>query len=124
MYHVSQLPVRVAERARTTLTAEEFSNINDDEFLRALVVDAAGRETAHILQQVRDTHKDYFNSLDADAYQAAMHSIFDKILAEVLADSAIAQSVAILKGEVLQVGNDARHPGLSLSNTGMPIVSY
>ena len=124
MYHVSQLPVRVAERARTTLTAEEFSSINDDEFLRALVVDAAGRETAHILQQVRDTHKDYFNSLDADAYQAAMHSIFDKILAEVLADSAIAQSVAILKGEVLQVGNDARHPGLSPPNTRIPIVSY
>ena len=124
MYPVSQLPVRIAERARTTLTAEEFSNIDDDEFLKALVVDAAGRETAHILQQVRNTHKDYFNSLDADAYQAAMRGIVDKILAEVLADSAIAQSVAILKGEVLQVGNDARHPGMSLPNTRIPIVSY
>ena len=123
MYHVTQLPVRIAERARTTLTAEEFSNIDDDEFLKALVVDAAGRETAHILQQVRNTHKDYFNSLDADAYQAAMRGIVDKILAEVLADSAIAQSVAILKGEVLQAGNDARHPALSLSNMRMPIVS-
>lgn len=110
MYPVNQLPVRIAERARTTLTAEEFSNIDDDEFLRALVVDAAGRETAHILQQVRNTHKDYFNSLDADAYQAAMRSIVDKILAEVLADSAIAQSVAILKGEVLQAGAEATPP--------------
>ena len=124
MYPVNQLPVRIAARARTTLTAEEFSNIDDDEFLKALVVDAAGRETAHILQQVRNTHKDYFNSLDADAYQAAMRGIVDKILAEVLADSAIAQSVAILKGEVLQAGNDARHPGMSLPNTRIPIVSY
>lgn len=110
MYHVSQLPIRIAERARTTLTAEEFSNINDDEFLKALVVDAAGRETAHILQQFRNTHKDYLNSLDADAYQAAMHSIFDEILADVLADPAIAQSVAILKGEVLQVGAEVTPP--------------
>ena len=110
MYHVSQLPVRIAERARTTLTAEEFSNIDDDEFLRALVVDAAGRETAHILQQVRNTHKDYLNSLDADAYQAAMRSIVDKILAEVLADSAIDQSVAILKGDGPQAEAEATPP--------------
>ena len=97
MYHVSQLPLRIAERARTTLTDEEFSNIHDDEFFRALVVDAAGREMAHILQQVWDTHKAHFNSLDAEDYRATMHNIFNEILAEALADSAIARSVAILK---------------------------
>ena len=99
MYHVNQLPIRIAERARTTLTDEEFSNINDDEFLRAIVVDAAGREMAHILPQVWDTHKAYFNSLDVEDYRATMHNIFNEILAEALADSAIARSVAILKAD-------------------------
>lgn len=99
MYHIKEMPTYIAERVKITLGPEELLKIDDDDLLRAVVVDAAGRESASLLQQIQDKHVDYFDLLDEQGFQADMNYIFNAILQKAIKDSTISESVAILKKE-------------------------
>ncbi len=99
MYHIKEMPTYIAERVKITLGPEELLKIDNDDLLRSVVVDAAGRESAVLLQQIQDKHVDYFDLLDGQDNQDDMKLIFNAILKKALADSTITESITILKKE-------------------------
>ncbi len=91
------MPTYIAERVKITLGPEELIKIDNDDLLRSVVVDAAGWESAVLLQQIQDKHVDYSDLLDEQSNQDDMSFIFKAILNNALADSTITESVTILK---------------------------
>lgn len=99
MYRLTEMPTRIAERVKITFSPEELLKIDNDKLLRAIVAEAAGRETAALLNRIRDYNQAYFDLLDAGAFRDVIGDISSEILEKVIDGQIITQAVAILKEE-------------------------
>ncbi len=97
MYPIKELPEHIAARVTITLGPEELVRIDNDDILRAVVVDAAGRESAVLLQQIQGKHEDYLDLLGGQVEQSDISFIYNTIVQKAISDVTIDESVAILK---------------------------
>ena len=59
MYPINEMPEHIAKRVKIVLGPEELMNIDNEDMLRAVVVDAAGRESAVLLQRIQWKPEEY-----------------------------------------------------------------
>lgn len=97
MYPIKEMPQHIAERVNITLGPEELMRIDNDDTLRAVVVDAAGRESAVLLQRIQGKHEEYIDLLDEQGQQPDISYIYNVIIQKAISDVTIDESVAILK---------------------------
>lgn len=97
MYPIKEMPEHIAERVKITLGPEELMKIDNDDMLRAVVVDAAGRESAVLLQRIQGKPEKYFDLLDEQGKQSDISYIYNIIIQKAISDVTINESVAILK---------------------------
>ena len=97
MYPIKEMPEHIAERVKITLGPEELMKIDNDDTLRAVVVDAAGRESAVLLQRIQGKPEKYFDLLHEQEKQSDVSYIYNIIVQKAISDVTIDESVAILK---------------------------